>query len=66
MIEEWGIRYEKTTGPPDMSGTRPEVTLTVGSQEIAEQAVGWEHPPWGSYRNRRVVRREVTEWAEVR
>jgi len=60
MIAEWGVRYEVPNPEPLHSPTRTQV---VACEEYARAAVRTGAPIRAL--NRRVVRREVTEWVEV-
>jgi hypothetical protein len=60
VITEWGVRYEIPNPEPLHSATR---TSVVANEELARAAVRNGAPIRAL--NRRVVRREVTEWTEV-
>ena len=59
-VTEWGVRYEVPNPEPLHSPTR---TVVVAHEEYARAAVLNGAPIRAL--NRRVVRREVTEWIEV-
>lgn len=62
--EEWGVRFERDADPT-MNNPSGEVTnaQVVNNESSARNAVERNAPI--SARNRRVVRRLVTEWVEV-
>lgn len=63
MVEEWGIRYERTADPT-MDNPSGEITATMVLRDEAHARQAMDSPALLSSRNKRAVRRLVTEWGE--